>query len=157
MKVVSCCTSAAPAVSSLPIMAQPTLFKNSFDELLISVYLKQGRTLDDLPYTPEFEAIYRAVEDENITREMLFHRLHNLRKAGELPRLGRAVEKPARIDPEQETLLIELVESVIGKLSLRDQLPYTPGFDRIVCTFNAQAGLLLSPHAVWRIIAKLAK
>jgi hypothetical protein len=138
-------------------MEQATLFPNSSDELLVSVYLKQGRTLDDLPYTPEFEAIYSAAGDEMVTRAALFRRLHNLRKAGQLPRLGKAADKPPRIDPEQEEILVELVEAVIGKLSLRDQLPYTPPFDRIVCTFNAQAGLVLPPHTVWRLIAKLAK
>ena len=138
-------------------MAEPKLFEDSGDELLISVYQKQNRTLDDLPHTAEFEAIYAAMGDENLTRTAMFHRLHNLRKAGKLPRLGRASESPPKIAPEHEKLLVELVEAVIGKLSLRDQLPYTPSFDRIVCTFNAQAGLILTPHTVWRLIAKLAK
>jgi hypothetical protein len=139
-----------------PRMSEPKLFQDAGDELLLSVYEKQGRTLDDLPYTPEFETIFEAMGD-GATRTGLFHRLHNLRKAGKLPRLGRATDKPPRIDPAQEELLVELVEAEIGQLSLRDRLPYTPAFDQIVCTFNAQAGLALSPHTVWRIIAKLAK
>jgi len=138
-------------------MAEPKLFPDTGDELLISVYQKQNRTLDDLPYTPQFEAIYAALGDTNLSRTAMFHRLHNLRKAGNLPRLGKANEPAPKIAPEHERVLVELVEAVIGKLSLRDQLPYTPEFDGIVCTFNAQAGLLLTPHAVWRVIAKLAK
>jgi len=141
------------------------LFETSSDELLISVYGRQARTLDDLPYTDEFERIYEAMvgdggEDEpmaSISRSTLFHRLHNLRKAGRLPRLGKAQEGPPRIDTTQEQMLVKLVESEIGRLSLRDQLPYTNRFDRIVTTFNAQAGLNLLPHDVWRIIARLAK
>ncbi len=137
------------------------LFPTSDDELLISVYQKQGRTLDDLPYTDEFDAIHAAViGDENATstsRADLFHRLHNLRKAGKLPRLGKAATKPPRIAPEHEALLTSLVEEKIGRLSLRDQLLYAPAFDEIVIAFNARAGLNLSPHDVWRIIAKLAK
>ena len=74
-----------------------------------------------------------------------------------MPRMGRAAEAPPRIASEHESLLTQLVECEIGKLSLRDRLPYTDAFDRIVTTFNTQAGLNLSPHDVWRIIAKLAK
>src|SRR5687767_11854719 len=108
-------------------MSEPKLFPDVGDELLLSVYAKQGRTLDDLPYTPEFEAIFEATGD-GAPRADVFHRLHNLRKAGRLPRMGRAAEPAPRIDSEQETILVDLVEAAIGKLSLRDQLPYTPTF-----------------------------
>lgn len=142
-----------------------TLFETSGDELLISVYQKQGRTLDDLPYTPQFEAIYAAIAggdghgggEPALTRQALFHRLHNLRKAGRLPRLGRAATRPLRIAAEHEQLLADLVTQRIGKLSLRDQLLYTPAFDDIVNAFNLAAGLNLSAHDAWRIVAKLAK
>ncbi|MBI1336146.1 MAG: hypothetical protein GC164_04190 [Phycisphaera sp.] len=146
-------------------MTNPTLFDTSDDGLLISVYQKQGRTLDDLPYTDEFEAIYTAVvgtgdDDEprgGMSRSELFHRLHNLRKAGNLPRMGRAATKPPAVSSEHEEILTQLVEAVVGKLSLRDRLPYTPEFDQLVTDFNAQTGLSLSPHDAWRVIAKLAK
>ena len=138
-----------------------TLFQTSDDDLLIAVYARQGRTLDDLPYTSEFEAIYEAYTggDEAAagSRAGLFHRLHNLRKAGRLPRMGRAASKPPRVEPESEALLVRLVEAEVGQLSRRDQLLYTPAFDDIVNVFNARTGLHLSPHAVWRIVAKLAK
>lgn len=136
-----------------------TLFPTNDDDLLQNVYARQGRTLDDLPYTAEFEAIAQAMgaATSNTQRAALFHRLHNLRKAARLPRMGRAVEPPPRIASEHESMLTQLVEQQIGKLSLRDRLPYTGEFDLIVTTFNAQAGLNLSPHDVWRIIAKLAK
>jgi hypothetical protein len=146
-------------------MPQPALFETSDDELLISVYARQGRTLDDLPYTQEFESIYAAMVGDggqseplgSVSRSSLFHRLHNLRKAGRLPRLGRAVGAPPRIAGEHEQALIGLVEEAVGKLSLRDNLPYTPAFDELVTRFNAQVGANLLPHDVWRIIAKLAK
>jgi hypothetical protein len=149
----------------LPRMPEPMLFQTSDDELLISVYQRQGRTLDDLPYTEHFEAIFSAVVGDRtdqepyaaLTRSALFRRLHNLRKAGRLPRLGRAIASPPRLDPQCEQKLIELVEAEIGKLSLRDQLPYSNQFERIVTTFNAQASLNLSLHDAWRIIAKAAK
>lgn len=141
-------------------MPDDTLFQTSDDELLVSAYLKQARTLDDLPYTDQFEAIYRAIADEDppaVSRQQLFRRLHNLRKAGKLPRLGKALGHRPRLSPEQETLLANLVREQVGELSKRDQLPYTDAFDKIVNTFNTQAGLGLSPHDAWRIIAKLAK
>jgi hypothetical protein len=137
-----------------------TLFETSDDDLLISVFARQGRTLDDLPYTEAFEAIYEAMtagEPGGVDRATLFHRLHNIRKAGRLPRMGRAASKPPKLAPEHEAILVELVEAAVGQLSKRDQLLYTPAFDRIVTTFNARAGLSLSPHDVWRVVAKLAK
>ncbi|MEM9882439.1 MAG: hypothetical protein AAF800_05960 [Planctomycetota bacterium] len=133
------------------------------DDTLIAVYAKQRRTLDDLPYTDEFEAIYTAmygpdgVHDEHQTRDAVFHRLHNLRKAGKLPRLGRAKSPPPRVTPAQEARLTELIEGEVGQLGKRDQLLYRPAFDTIVDAFNTETGLSLSPHDLWRIVAKLAK
>ncbi len=56
-----------------------------------------------------------------------------------------------------EAVLAELVCEQVGQLSKRDQLLYTDPFDTIVNTFNTRAGLSLSAHDAWRIIAKLAK
>lgn len=142
-----------------------TLFPTSDDDLLINVYLKQGRTLDDLPYTDEFESLYTAMYGpgpgsdlpEPYTRAQVFRRLHNLRKAGKLPKLGRAKSAPPRIEPQQEQQLTAIVEAEIGQLSKRDQLLYQPAFDQVVDTFNTSTGLSLTPHDLWRIIAKLAK
>ncbi|MEM1108393.1 MAG: DUF4148 domain-containing protein [Planctomycetota bacterium] len=142
------------------------LFPINDDELLISVYLKQGRTLDDLPYTEEFEKLYADMygpdgrdSDQSTpkTKAQVIHRLQNLRKAGKLPKLGRAKSSPPKIDAEQEQQLVTLVESEISQLSKRDQLLYQPTFDRVVDSFNADTGLSLSPHDIWRIVAKLAK
>lgn len=135
------------------------LFADSPDELLIAVYAKQGRTLDDLPYTPEFERMYDSLGGETETgpRAAVFRRLHNLRKAARLPRMGRSHSRPPRVSAEHEAILLKLVNDAVGKLGHRDQLPYTPAFDRVIMEFNTRAGLSLSPHDVWRVIAKLAK
>lgn len=141
-------------------MHDATLFPTNDDDLLISVYQKQGRTLDDLPYTDAFEAIYMAMyggEDDAPPRVQVFHRLHNLRKAGKLPRMGKAHGQRPRITPEQETQLANHVEDAVGALSKRDQLLYTPTFEQLCTAFNAEAGLELSRHDIWRLIAKLAK
>lgn len=149
------------------------LFPINDDELLINVYQKQGRTLDDLPYTDEFESLYAAMYGPDgrdaptpapgnqsgtpYSRAKVFHRLHNLRKAGKLPKLGRAKSSPPRIEPEQEQQLVAIVEQHLGPISKRDQLLYQPAFDDIVDTFNTATGLSLTHHDLWRIIAKLAK
>lgn len=137
------------------------LFENVDEQRVIDAYVEQGRTLDDLPYTIEFESIYAVLTGDAktpaVSRAAMFHRLHNLRKAGRLPRLGRAKSSITKIDPEQEQHLTHLVETAVGSLSKRDQLPYTDAFTELVTRFNDQAGLNLEPHQIWRIIAKLAK
>ena len=130
-----------------------------FDRDLIDAYRSAGRTLDDLPYTDEFDRVYDAIggEASNRTRRWVFHRLHNLRKAGKLPRLGRSEESRPRIEPEEEALLAALVVELAGTLGQRDRLPYTPEMDTLLERFNARAGRSLEPHEVWRLVAKLAK
>jgi hypothetical protein len=126
------------------------------DEGLIAAYVSTGRTLDDLPYTPDFDSLFRSVRGFADQREV-FHRLHNLRKAGKLPKLGKPETRPPRIDPEEEQVLAGLVQEAVGTLGQRDRLPYTPGMDRVVEQFNARTGKTLDPHTIWRLIAKLAK
>jgi hypothetical protein len=133
----------------------PALDRRDAD--LIRSYQEAGRTLDDLPYTPEFEQIVAAVGGESGDRRAIFHRLQNLRKAGKLPRMGRAPESAPRITPEDEALLAELVVARVGTLGQRDQLPFDPRFDQIVQEFCERTGRQLSPRDVWRLVAKLAK
>ena len=139
------------------------LFEMSDESLLVSVYAQVGRTLDDLPYTEDFERLYVGMygpegrDAAGVSRAEVFHRLHNLRKAGKLPRLGRAAGKAPKLEPEQESALATLVEGAVGKLSLRDRLLYTADFDAVVEAFNTRTGLGLLHHDVWRVVAKLAK
>lgn len=129
------------------------------DQLLIQAYVAAGRTLDDLPYTPEFETLFRSIGGEQLGRDRrgAFHRLHNLRKAGKLPKLGKAGEPPPHILPEEESLLASLVVERVGTLGQRDQLPYDPRFDELVQVFAARSGRTLSQRDLWRVVAKLAK
>ncbi len=148
-------SAAAPPRSSDALFAEDNTNTTDPDQAIIAAYATQKRTLDDLPYTEQFEAIAQTVGNDD--RAALFHRLHNIRKAGRLPKVGKAWEAAPLITDEQAGLMTQLVERAVGRLSLRDQLPYTPAFDEIVQRFNAQAGLHFSPHRVWRVIAKLAK
>ena len=62
------------------------------DQRLIELYLRAGRSLDDLPYTQEFEAFFSQLgqSDTLESRHAIFQRLLRLRKTGRLPRLGRS-------------------------------------------------------------------
>lgn len=135
------------------------------DDRLIAAYVAAGRTLDDLPYTTEFDSIYDSVggEGSGRSRHDVLHRLQNLRKANKLPRLGRAATPAVKVTPEEESTLTHLVQSALESkmqspaLGQRDQLLYDDRFPTIVSTFNARTGRNLTPHDVWRLVAKLAK
>jgi argininosuccinate lyase len=144
----------------------PTLFPtdntkspNKSDTALIDGYKKCNRTLDDLPYTDEFESLFSTISPArpDLDKYALFRRLHNLRKAGKLPKSGRAATLPVKLQPKEESWLRDEVTSLVGTLGQRDQLPYDPRFDTLVETFNTHTGRELTPHAVWRLVAKLAK
>jgi hypothetical protein len=80
--------------------------------------------------------------------------LLNLRKGGKLPRLGEATSQPPQVSMEDQESLRKLLGKDIGK---RDRLPYTDRFNEIVDEFNKTQARPLSPHLVWRLVAKLAK
>jgi catechol 2,3-dioxygenase-like lactoylglutathione lyase family enzyme len=126
---------------------------------LARIYQQLGRTADDLPYTPHFETLYQSYANElggdaKPTRQEVWRHLLNLRKAGKLPKLGDAKSKPPKISSADQERLRELLGADIGK---RDRLPYTEQFDSLVNEFNKTQPRRLSPHLVWRIVAKLAK
>ncbi len=126
---------------------------------LIAAYKKCGRTLDDLPYTDEFESLFVAASSSHpeMDKYHVFRRLHNLRKAGKLPKSGAAATLPVKLQPKEESWLSDRVVEIVGSLGQRDQLPYHAKFDGLVEEFNAHTGRTLSPHDVWRVVAKLAK
>lgn len=130
-----------------------------FDRLLIDAYMVGGRTLDDLPYTREFEDLFMSLGGDACgkSRREVFHRLHNLRKASKLPRIGRAPFNPPTINLDDEELLSSLVVAQIGTLGQRDQLPFTSRFELLAQQFNDRTGRSLASHDVWRLVAKLAK
>lgn len=129
------------------------------DALLIAAYSRTGRTLDDLPYTSEFDEVLALVREQcpAFGAREVFHRLQNLRKAGKLPRTGSSVGRPPTIEEDESIVLAELVVQHAGTMGQRDRLPYSVAFEKVVAAFNEQTGRELSPHSVWRIVAKLAK
>ena len=85
-----------------------------------------------------------------LDRHGVFRRLHTLRKAGKLPKLGvRAVGKPPRLPADDEKLLAQLVVEAVGSLGQRDRLPYAPEFDAVVQRFNDAAAICdVAPRSV---------
>ncbi len=59
------------------------------DQRLLEAYSRTGRSLDELPYTREFDDLVRQLNypDTQENRHLVFQRLLRLRKAGWLPRL----------------------------------------------------------------------
>jgi hypothetical protein len=129
------------------------------DQALILAYEAQGRTLDALPYTDEFDRLYAAAGGDAAWGGpgAAFRRLHNLRKAGKLPRLGRAGIRPIRVSSREEEILGELVTAAVGSLGQRDQLPFDTRFDEVHGAFRRRSGRDLSRHDFWRLVAKIAK
>lgn len=128
------------------------------DDRLVAAYVEVGRTLDDLPYTDEFEKLVAVLGgDGALARREVLHRLQNLRKANRLPRLGRAASPSIKVTEDEESLLVGHVTEQAGTLGQRDQLVYDPRFDTLTERFNARTGRSLSRHDLWRLVAKLAK
>lgn len=144
---------AAPGADDIERSAEP----DETTQALTEAYAAGARTLDSLPYTDTFETIWDVCGDAFESKRALLHRLHNLRKAGRLPRLGRSTDTPPKLEPDEEAALADFVVGEVGSLGQRDRLPYTDGFDRIREAFGEQTGRSLSPHDLWRVIAKLAK
>ena len=129
------------------------------DAALMAAYESSGRTLDDLPYTPEFEQIFATAGGEAVwgSRKEAFRRLHNLRKRGGLARLGRSGSGAIKVSRDEETLVCELVIGAVGSLGQRDQLPFDAQLDALNLEFGNRTGRQLSQYDFWRLIAKVAK
>jgi hypothetical protein len=127
-------------------------------KVLIQLYEQIGRTADDLPYTPEFERLFDSYAAQHSepkpTRREVWRHLLNLRKGGKLPKLGEARSPSPDVGAEGEQKIRELLGKHIGR---RDRLPYTDEFEKLVDDFNKSQPRRLSPHLVWRLVAKLAK
>jgi hypothetical protein len=140
--------------------------QNSAAGLYVQAYVAVGRTLDDLPYTPQWEELMSRVREHAAVRDVsttevndrsVFHALQTIRKRGDLPRVGRGGAAPVRVTAEDEALIEELLVARAGTIGQRDQLPFTPQFDELAQAFNERSGRALSPYEVWRLVAKVSK
>ena len=132
---------------------------SQFNQRLIAAYVEVGRTLDDLPYTEEFIRMCElaSATEAGMNEHAVFRRLQNIRKAGKLPPIGRASSRAPRLSEAEEGWLANAVVETVGSLGQRDQLPFTTRFDILLNRFNESTGRSLSPHDLWRVVAKLAK
>jgi hypothetical protein len=125
---------------------------------LNDIYMRIGRTADDLPYTAQFEELYvdyvEPFSDEKPSRSEVWRHLLATRKAGKLAKLGAARSKPPELSPADRELLIQLLGQDIGK---RDRLPYADRFEVLVEAFNRGRRQHVTPHQIWRAVATLAK
>ncbi len=67
-------------------------FSNAHKEVIKDLYERTLRTVDDLPYTSEFDSMHALVRDRtccNITKHDFWRAISNLRKAGHLSRKER--------------------------------------------------------------------
>lgn len=72
-------------------MRRPSLSK-AHEDVLLELYSRTSKTLDDLPYTEEFEDLYTAFvarSGRTMTRHDVWRVLTNLRKAKRLVRKRR--------------------------------------------------------------------
>ena len=72
-------------------MRRPSLSK-AHEDVLLELYSRTSKTLDDLPYTEEFEDLYTAFvarSGRTMTRHDVWRVLTNLRKARRLVRKRR--------------------------------------------------------------------
>jgi catechol 2,3-dioxygenase-like lactoylglutathione lyase family enzyme len=127
-----------------------------------AIYQKLNRTADDLPYTPQFEALYEEyiakMGEPRPDRAEVWRHLLTQRKRGDLPKLGAARSPAPDASDAQRDRLRKLLTELLGpELGRRDRLPYTPGFDKLVDDLNEGQRPKLSPHVVWRMVATLAK
>lgn len=132
------------------------------EQSLIRAYVAIGRTLDDLPYTGDFEKLIARLRASGLPdpdRRAVILTLQRLRKArkGGLPSVGRVASAPPKVTADEEAVLASLVTDAVGSLGSRDSLLYDPRFDAIVETFNFKTSKTMSHHDVWRLVAKLAK
>lgn len=130
------------------------------DAGLIAAYVRTGRTLDDLPYTHDWQILLEhinAAKASTQEQREYFHRLVSLRKAGGLPRLGRSDSTAIKVTSEDEAYITSAVIEAVGTLGARDRLLFTPAFDSLAQGFNAATGRGLSPYEVWRLVAKICK
>jgi hypothetical protein len=129
------------------------------DDRLVEAYKLLGRPVDDLPYTPEFEAMVQSLQAQGDSRDKgtLLRRLLALRKAARLPRLGRLATEILRVPPQDVELVELLLRGELGTLGSRDQLPYTDRIDRLHEQYNSRASTPLDRHNFWRLVARVSK
>ena len=96
-----------PKPQSTNLFGEPLVGES--DAAFIAAYEACGLTLDDLPYTDAFASLAAQVGAGKSHAEV-FRKLHNLRKAGKLPRLGRSATPAIKVNEEEEKYALDAKE-----------------------------------------------
>jgi len=74
-------------------------------ELLAELYTRTQKTLDDLPYTEEFERLHASFLNRtglNLSRHDVWHAIVGERKSGRLSRKHRPLSTSSETDGQEE-------------------------------------------------------
>jgi hypothetical protein len=136
--------------------AQPL---SELDERLIAAYKRMGRSVDELPYSPEFDLIASTLQEHGDERDKgtLVRRLFNLRKAARLPSTERNAGRPQKLPVDDVALVEDLLRETLPTIGGRDRLLYSPAFDLLLDRYNARALQKLDQQEFWRLISRVSK
>lgn len=132
---------------------------NDEDSYLQALYAEMRVPSDALPYTAEFEEMFRRFSEKfpESDRGTVLRRIFALRKAGLLARTGRLEGPPVRASSAEIDRLRKLIREQLGTLGARDGLPYSPEFDSLLQKFNEFRATPVHAAEFWRLIARATK
>lgn len=113
-------------------------------------------TRDALPYTDEFDDLYRQYcsgTDDELSKHEFWRKLSAAAKQGGGKGKKRGQSPPVLTHQQ----LDKLRPLITGKLGSRDSLPYTEDFERIYLEFDTISKSKLTRHELWRTIGNLGK
>lgn len=129
------------------------------EQAVAEAYRVVGRSLDDLPYTKDFDRLVRLARKSSpqLDEAETFRRLSNLRTRGRLPLFESDGAKPLPMSEWEREMLQDLLFQTLESSGQRDRLPYSQHFEGLQKAFNEMTGRDLSAHDVWRLIARISK
>ena len=86
-------------------MSQARL-RDEHKELLADLYSRTQKTLDDLPYTEEFERLHASFLNRtglNLSRHDVWLAIVGVRKSGRLGRTQRGISPPSETNGQEES------------------------------------------------------
>lgn len=129
------------------------------DQRLVDQYVNTGLSVDELPYTDDFDHLVeslRGAGDQRSNQE-IYRRLLNLRKAARLPRVGRSSLANVVASDQELEVLEDLLPQFSATVGQRDRLAFDPQFDHLVEAFNRKTDRDFTKHEVWRLVLRVAK
>jgi hypothetical protein len=126
------------------------------DSLIKTIVQTCTLTRDSLPYTKEFEKLYkafRAGSEIPLTKSQFWQEILRIVKKGGWKGKQRGVPAPKISNPQ----IMILWEVMNYRTSDCDKLVYTNKFDAILVEFNSRTGLHLYAHELWKLMSNSRK